>query len=213
MFELIKPIGAIKKPEVNKHELYVNAFYKSIKRYKTEQQRKANLKKLLVYGVKAVNSNRSRNSTTQEQVEQDFHFIEVVKMFMAMLTPREILNLYPIAKEYNGARWGVKDYYYTRDYLKGLDMDKPLEGDVLDFLWEYHNWELARFNVNAMSCLSDLMRMQGQPGIVEQFFEDSGVKTFTLHKDSDGKEFMVDNQTGKSCRVRKLKPRYVRAVK
>ncbi|GAB6151770.1 hypothetical protein JCM17380_05200 [Desulfosporosinus burensis] len=45
-------------------------------------------------------------------------------MFLAsepFCKPYESVNLLPIRKDYRGHKYESKDYFYTRDYIKGLD--------------------------------------------------------------------------------------------
>jgi len=40
-----------------------------------------------------------------------------------------------------------------------------------------------------------------------------GVKTYTMHTSSKGKEFLCDRETGKTTRLRKTKPKYLRLIR
>jgi len=169
------------------------------------------IKKLIFYGVKAVNSITDRD---MKYLRSNFQFIETIQQMMGTLKPSEFVNIFPITKEYDGNRYGTKDYFYTMDYLKTLS-DEPIgeERQVMDFLWEYHNLEICLFVVNMLSIASDLRRSEGQPGIMEEWCAENGIKTYTMHTDQKGKRFVVDNETGKSFRVRKKMPRYLKLVR
>ena len=91
-----------------------------------------NLKRAVFYAVKYFSLERidRRHSTeprTLEQVNTDFNFLECVKMLMGQLTPREMMSMFPIEKEYDGEKWGCKDYFYTIENLKDIDLDNPID--------------------------------------------------------------------------------------
>ena len=58
---------------------------------------------------------------------------------------------------------GNERLFYTKEYIDSLEVDKPIgaEDKVLEFLWEYHNWDITEFVVESMSCISDYNRLQG----------------------------------------------------
>jgi len=60
---------------------------------------------------------------------------------------------------------------------------------------------------------SDLRRMDGQPGIMEQWAQENGFKTYTMHTDSKGRQYLFDKETGKTMKVRKLRPQYLKVKK
>lgn len=197
-----------------KHQLYQNAFISNIKQIDLDNPDRDTLKKLIFYGVKMINAKMETQTTTYDETILAFQFTESVQGMMGTLTPAEFVNIFPVAKEYDGRKYGTKDYFYTMNHMKSLP-DRPI-GDiksVMKFLWEYHNWEINRFSVNVFSCMDNLRKMEGHPSIMEEWASKNGMKTYTMHTDSSGKRFLLDNETGKSFKVKKAMPRYLRLVK
>lgn len=62
------------------------------------------------------------------------------------MTPRQIMDLFPIKKDFDGERSGWKDYFYTRKAVEKYGLDRKIENTV-DFLWDYQNDDLFRFMV------------------------------------------------------------------
>ncbi|WP_144518106.1 hypothetical protein [Bacillus thuringiensis] len=60
--------------------------------------------------------------------------------------------------------------------------------------------------------MSDIRRYEGEKGLVEEFLEEKGVTTHTLYKDQNGKEYLVNHDTGKVTAIQKARPRYARPV-
>lgn len=207
------------RKNADKHDLYFKAYYNVLKEYSKlhdenpDQDFKPIIKRLIIYGVKVVNTKREPEYIDMETAESDFEFVDIIKSLMAMLTPKEFMQLYPIAKEYNGHKYGVKDYFYTRNYIKTLDQDKPIGDEILNFIWEYHNWELTKFNVEIMECISRIRRLDGEPSLMEEWAKMNGIRTYTMHTDQNGTQFMVDNKIGKTAKLSKPKVKYLKVVK
>lgn len=194
---------------ISKHDLYVKAFLNTVA--SDDYESTDSIKKMIFYGVKAINSIPDRNV---KYLRCNFQFIETIQQMMGTLKPLEFVNIFPITKEYDGSKYQTKDYFYTRDYIKTLP-DEPI-GDadsVINFLWEYQNNDIRFFVVNMFGAVSDLRKSQGQPGIMEEWCAENGIKTYTMHTDQKGKEFMVDNETGKSFRIKRKMPRYLRLIR
>ncbi|GGL58066.1 hypothetical protein [Sporolactobacillus putidus] len=171
------------------------------------------VKKMILLFVKFINSRPERKVFTPEESRDDFDTVEMVKQNMAMLTPAEFMNLFPLKKQYDGARYEMKDYFTAREYIDKLDQDKPIGEGIDSFLWEYWNNDITMFNVRCMAALSDLMRAETGQSLGEAFAEKFGIKTYEMHTDAAGKQFIQDSETGATARVRKPWPRYLRPVK
>ena len=186
-----------------KYELYHNAFTRAIHAYKPSDDEVAAhtlLKQLVIYGVKYIINFRfkKKNIKTKEEIEYNFDMIQLIKATMTSLTPNDIVNLFPITKEYDGEKYCMKDYFSTIESLKSYDMDKPLGHKLTDFLWDYQNIELSEFMVNAMCSISDMRRLQGEKGVFEEFAEKQGIDTYTVNK-TDG--YIINNTTKTLCRL------------
>lgn len=201
-----------------KHDLYAKAYGTILKSFidNPEQDDMESLaRKMIVYGVKVVNTKKEPEYITWEEAEHDFQYAESIKTFMGLLTPIEFMELFPISKEFKGHKYGFKDYFYTRDYLKGLDPNEPIGDDkaITKFLWNYCNEDIDEFNANLMTYLSNLRKLTGQTSLMEEFAGIMGFKTYTMHTDQKGKQFLQDKETGKITKVRKARPRYLKLIR
>jgi nucleoside diphosphate kinase len=206
-----------KKAEDTKiHDMYVKAYCNAIEQYyraKNKNDKKAALIKFIVAAVKAINSKKDPEYIDREDAEFEFQFMEIIQGFMGMLTPNEFMQIYPIDKFYNGSRYSMKDYFSTMNYINGLDRDKPIGKEILKFIWEYQNLEICNFVVETMEYISRLRRLDGEPSIAKEFADTMGLKTYTMGKDNKGRQYLIDNETGKTTRIRKPRPRYLKVVK
>ena len=93
-----------------------------------------------------------------------------------------------------------------------LDQNEPIGIEILDFLWDYHNTEIRFFTVHLMGFMSDLRRLEGYPGILEEWAAENNIETYTVHNDPQGKKFMVGSH-GSTMRIKTSIPKYLRMVK
>lgn len=210
--------GKVQDKQAKREQLYMKAFVReldTISAYSDWNQCRDYLKRAVFYAVKYFSLERidRRHCTeprTLEQVNADFNFLECVKMLMGQLTPREMMSMFPIEKEYDGEKSGCKDYFYTIEKLKDFDLDKPLGEEGLEnFLWCYWNDDLFAFDMVAFSIISNMYKAQTGRGIMEKWCEEQGIGTFTMNQELC---IFKDNQTGEIHKLSK-KPSHLKIVK
>lgn len=92
------------------------------------------------------------------EIENRYQELKQVMETIGRLTPMELLRMFPVTKEYDGKKWGTKDYFYTLEQLRRLPADKPI-GDAQDvavLLWDYQNRDLAWLLLQWQNVLGDL---------------------------------------------------------
>lgn len=193
------------------YNVYLNAFTNSVRQYQ-ETQSKDTIKKAVFYGVKIINLREKPKCLTRGIAENNFQFGSIVKDMIGLLTPKEFMEIFPITKDFRGHKRQVKDYFYTRDYINTLDSNKPIRenGDPLEFLWEYTNWDISVFNVNLLGYMSDLRELDGYPSMAAEWCEMNGIKTYEMHQDHKGNNFIIKD--GKVLKQIKKYPKYLKLV-
>ena len=206
MFKVIQGTPK-KKPDMA--ALWLNAFIGA-----TEG---GDVQKIVAAGVKYINASRPiKNRADADAVQNRFAVVEYIQANMSRLTPKEFMQLFPIEKRYDGEKWGCKDYFYTMEYIKKLDADKPIgdEKKLLDFLWEYQNWEINEFLVEIFSAMDDLMHQQGEDGPLDKMIDGLGITPYYIQKDeATGQAYLLNGNTGKTAPISKSVPRYLKVVK
>ena len=159
-----------------------------------------NLKKMVYWNIRFLPCFKKDDDVI---IEKKFLLISYVKDDLKKLTYREFINLFPIAKEYDGAKWGMKDYYSTMEYLNDKSLDDYIE-DPLELILEYYNWNIIEFGVEFMSVTSDMHKIQTGIGITEAFMFPDQYPT-----DSKGNLIGVtsDGKVHKVASPRKSKPK------
>lgn len=201
-------IARTKRGEANYYSMYLNAYRNTLNNHEGDMYDKDLLKKLIFLCVKII-INKPKPANYQE-AHSEFELYYTLKIMMQALTPKEFMNIFPIKKEYDGHKYGAKDYFYTMDHLKTIDCDKPIE-DADDFMWYYWNDDIHDLNVNMMMNLSYLRQMQGEPSLAEEWASENEIPMYTKHEDAAGNEYLLD-EYGKTIKVNKPRPKHLRLV-
>lgn len=123
-----------------------------------------------------------------------FTVIDDIFTILGCLTLRNFVVTFPIEKYYKGEKWEEKDYFSTIEVLSKMNWDKPIGRDELsELLWDYYNADLRHAYMEYTSAMSAMYKAQTGRGIMEKFFEDRGVPTYTMDRETG---IMKNNQTG-----------------
>ena len=210
MFELI-PGGKKEKPDYV--VLYCDAMLRTLERLKEAPADKQAKLRAIFYGVKLIGVTDNRN-LTEEEAERRFWMINSIQAMMKAITPTELLQMFPVKKAYDGQRGGYKDYFFTMDVLRQHGLDKPLGEAVNEILWDYMNQNIMAFVVASLAVMDELRRHNGEKSMFQEFMDEQGVKlpTYRMEKDSKGRRWMINNETGERNRVKVKRAKHLRAV-
>ncbi|MBE7097323.1 hypothetical protein [Bacillus cereus] len=213
----LRVIEGVEEDKPDYFEIYLRMFMKAVQELKDQKEimksvSKDVYKKAIFTGVRFIN-NVSNDLKDHKYVEAKFDLIVYVKELIGCLTPKEFMSIFPIAKEYKGVKHGTKDYFSTMKSIGEMGLDTQIGDNVSEFLWNYHNWEdVTKFVVGSMEVVSVLRQAEGKKSLAEEFFEDAGIDTYTMHTDLQGKQKLTNNRTGEMQEVRKPRPRYLKPV-
>lgn len=130
-----------------------------------------------------------------------FQLIDAVFSVCGCLKLRNFVTTFPIDKQYDGAKWEEKDYFYTMDILSKIDWDKPIGRDELsELLWDYMNADLRHAYLEFTDAMSAIYRSQTGKGMMEQFCEDYGIDTYRVDRENG---IIKNNQTGNIGKIKK----------
>lgn len=163
---------------------YGGSYYEALIRFQVEHPRYAvpkhlkrdDLKRYIFLGVKAFGGEylKHRHSSkikSYEEIEWLYKNTNAVMKAIGLLTPEELVQLFPITKDFDGVKYGCKDYFWTMDKIKVLPQGKPIgtEQDVADLLWDYVNKDTEWFFLNWDSSIMDLKTYCGEDGPYENY--------------------------------------------
>ena len=197
----------LKKEYKNLHCLYKKAYYHTLeewhKAYEKSKDTKSYIKKLIIYGIKLMNTTiQDSEYISPKDIEYNIKFADLIKNLMATISPKEFINLFPLDKNYNGDKYGMKDYFYSMEYIDKLDKNDPIGENIMEFLLEYQNSQITNFNLKVIKNISALRKFNGERSLAEEFADDVGITTYNLYTDDKGKQFVIDNKTGKTTLVK-----------
>lgn len=186
---------------LNKFTTYLRAYIRVLKKYPDalENRERFAISKIVFYGIKCFLM--SPKPTNYEESLSDFEMASALKQMVSELTPNEFINIFPISKEYDGDRYEIKDYFYTRDYIEKMDKGAPIGDKALEFLVEYTNEDIHRFSVRAAMCVSDIRKYEGHLDLMEEFMAADGYDTPNTFKNSKGDPMYVRH--GKPTKIDK----------
>ncbi|WP_216664702.1 hypothetical protein [Bacillus sp. WMMC1349] len=217
MSNQLQVIDGIQKEKVDYYSIYrkifLNELYEGLAQCESQGSiERETLKRVVFSGLKMINSEDMPE--TYEDVLTRFHIIGSINTMIGWLTPRELMQMFPVEKHYDGDKYEMKDYFYTMRVIeeKGLDNCIGTEREVFDFISDYQNSDITSFMIESLSTVSALRRAEGQKGLLEEFAEEKGIDTYTMGTDHRGKQVLVNNTTGEVQRVIKKRPRYIQPV-
>lgn len=201
------------KQDVSKHEIYKRNFSRVLQsifdiQFKDTNDAETSFRRAVFYGIKTVITYPNDEYLTREDFTERFEEVENVKTLIGFLTPNELMQIFPIDKEYNGSKYGMKDYFYTMEVIRELDMNKPFrkqKADINKVLWDYQNIFITEFLLEIMNIIDGFRKLQGQESMIVEFMREQGVHPMTMYTDeATGKKFLLDKD-GKTIPVKEKK--------
>lgn len=202
------------RPPVNCERKYLEGMVRVIKAKQLEPDNKDVTKRIIFYTFNYL-AIVDINAMDRENLESLLVFDQMLLNTICELTPAELMTIFPVTKSYDGAKYQCKDYFSTMDALQGHGLHEPIRTTetASSLLWAYMNPVVMMYQVHRMSAISELHSMETGKGLMEQFFEDQGVKvgTFRKYETDDGQTFMI-GEDGRSFPVKKPVPRHLKLV-
>ncbi|MEL7661389.1 hypothetical protein [Acetobacterium wieringae] len=214
---MLKLIEETKKErhKVDYEIIYLNGMIRAIKAKQLATDNKDTAKRLIFYTVKYF-SVVDIKDMSRENLKGLLVFDQMLLNTICELTPTELMTIIPVTKSYDGAKYECKDYFSTMEALQAHGgLHEPIRSPetVSSLLWAYMNPTVMMYQVHCMSVISELHSTKTGKGLMEQFFEEQGVKltTFRKYENDAGQTFMI-GEDGRSLPVKKPVPRYIRAI-
>lgn len=169
-------------------------------------------KKIIFYGINTLNYNKTSKSMNENELYG--HIIYIVDLIKS-ITFEEFINIFPINKEYDGEKYGMKDYFSTIEYLKTVDLKSEIAEEVENLLSNYYNYKVIQFCVCQMMTISTIVKNTQGRDLFSEFLEEIGVKIdrYSEIQGNDGKKFMRNTTTGEIFKIKKPMPSYLKLVK
>lgn len=130
---------------------------------------KNNLMKYVFLAVKTV----ARGKDTKRKILR-LEDMQKLHSAIGLLTPKELQQIFPIVKTYDGEKYECKDYFFTMEKIREQGEDKPI-GEAFKFLWDYRNFDLMLVALEYSNALEDVYVAQGNKSVFEEIFSGDAV--------------------------------------
>ena len=199
--------------EIRLHKIYLRAYIRSLKACPTEEgvDQSKHIPKIVYYGVKAVAT--YPKLTTANEAKTCFEFISGLQGIMSLLTLREFINLFPIEKVFDGAKYEMKDYFSSLKAINalGLEPHEKIGESILKLILEYMNHDISDFAVQGMVAMNAIRRFDGHLDLMEEFMAQQGMDTPNTFKNGKGEVMYVRH--GKPIKLKLNKKQHLHIVK
>ena len=88
------------------------------------------------------------------QPMERYAYLDNIVQTIGMLTPRQLVEVFPIHKTYDGDKYQMKDYFYTMEEINKIGLDNPIGDKSFELLWDYENNDLRNFLVETVSTMN-----------------------------------------------------------
>lgn len=173
------------------------------------------IKKMVYYNTTFLAMNRTAEISTAKTVSDIDRVINWFFMTIhaiGMLTIDELIEIFPIGKQYNGKKYGMKDYFYAKEQISKIQKEQTLNtlgGEIIDVLPNLNNDTLITLSVGFVMASNIKRKMEGKMDIMEECFGLKPVKIFT---DERNRLVMHDTEKNTLTVLKKKRPRYLREV-
>lgn len=165
---------------------------------------------------------RTLNMVDSGDAEDKFGIYQSILSITGKMTPREFMETFPVTKDFDGHKYGAKDYFSVMEGIKDqYPLDKPIipdgedtHGTMFEFLMKYSNMYTDELTISIMMNISAMHKMATGNDILDDFMISQGKEPLKKHhlcEGADGKKFLVD-EDGRSFSVKRSKPRYLKGV-
>ena len=155
--------------------IYADIVLKAAEKLKENPENKKECHKKLVFaGVKHAVHSMDHFWESAESASCRLNVLCLTRGILSLMTPAELIQLFPVKKTYNGERYGVKDFFYTMNVLNAHGMDTPMGNAVMDILWDYVNPTIRMFVLANTRVVNDLYRIQRETNLSQEDLHNNG---------------------------------------
>lgn len=153
------------KNKVNseKNAIYSAAYQRFLRKNQVNDVEKlpeGKRKQYIFLGIKAYGVEYARREKRPgiQGITNRYSELSKIMQSIGTITPKQLQQIFPVKKDYDGDRYAMKDYYFTLHALEKAGMDKPIgtEMEAAHLLWDYQNTDIEFFLMAYMGCIEDM---------------------------------------------------------
>jgi hypothetical protein len=172
----LRVIDGIKKEKINKNNYYINAYNRAIDKYILSQKREDFIK-ICLLSVKIIANIDPHQPFNVDSLFDLLKRVDLTSQILGDLTPKEIVNVFPITKTINKkCETNLIDYNYTMNIVNTLVPELPIElqTDTWKFLSNYINKDIRCFIILSLKVVGDIQSISGEDSIYDEFLRLDG---------------------------------------
>lgn len=175
---------------------------------------------------------KKKKIASKKEMDELLFAFEEALVSLKTLSPKDLIILFPVSKNYDGEKYECLDYFSTMESFRGLPMDKPLispddienmseeelkeKDDKISLLiMEYQNKDIRKFNICHLLLTNMRMRIETGRDITDTLmgkYPELGRSKYTYFVDSNGKRVWI-NAFGKTMKEKIKIPKGWKVVK
>ena len=170
-------------------------------------------KKVVYYGIKYFNSIVLSSNMDMKDVKSILNDSFIIDGFIRDLSFLDILNMFPIIKDYKGYKYQSKDYWSTKEYLETININEIIGDNIDDFYWNYYNHDIMSFSIKRLLLIDKLRKLTNKESLMSSFLKEFNVEAYSYDKN---KNIMIGRTSGKVVKVskpRKRIPKFLKPIK
>ena len=106
-----------------------------------------------------------------QKVHSNFDFCILHMDILSNLTPRQLLNMFPVKKSWDENTFPPMNYFTTMAQFENMDMDKPMRENVFNVISNYNNDDLNKLCMAYMLSGSyEYERESGAPPLIDEIY-------------------------------------------
>ena len=144
-------------PVESKHLVYQRALRRLVAAGIEDSTDINHIQKFIFINVKLVSTSKrthEENLLIKLQPMERYAYLDNIVQTIGMLTPRQLVEVFPIHKTYDGDKYQMKDYFYTMEEINKIGLDNPIGDKSFELLWDYENNDLRNFLVETVSTMN-----------------------------------------------------------
>lgn len=152
-----KSKGELHNQVNSKHLLYQRALRRLIDAGIENSTEINHIQKFIFISVKLVSTSKrtdEENLLLKLQPMERYAYLDNIVQTIGLLTPRQLIEVFPIYKRYDGDKHQMKDYFYTMEEINKIGLDNPIGNRAFELLWDYENNDLREFLVETVSAMN-----------------------------------------------------------
>ncbi|WKY46535.1 hypothetical protein Q5O24_09065 [Eubacteriaceae bacterium ES3] len=188
---MLKLLETNQRPKLDYEMIYLNGIDRTTR---NEDHSLDNIRKMIFNTVKFFTVVNIENHN-REQLENLFEITRGLNEVMTVITPADLMTIFPIDKNYKGNRDQVKDYYSSMEAVNahGLHERFKTADEVRKFLWDYCNTDIMEYQITVMCIISAFNKFEFGESLIERWIRETDVDlpVYQQFTDQNGKPYMI----------------------